>query len=60
MAAYRDMPTIYKPRSHKILQTVIFLCTGNYYRSRFAEEVFNYRAAPGRTELGGPIPRPCD
>ncbi len=45
MAAYRDMPTIYKPRTHKILQTVIFLCTGNYYRSRFAEEVFNYRAA---------------
>lgn len=23
---------------------VLFLCTGNYYRSRYAEEVFNYRA----------------
>ncbi len=23
---------------------VLFLCTGNYYRSRFAEEYFNYRA----------------
>jgi protein-tyrosine phosphatase len=23
---------------------VLFLCTGNYYRSRFAEEIFNYRA----------------
>ena len=27
------------------MRSVIFLCTGNYYRSRFAEEVFNYRAA---------------
>jgi protein-tyrosine phosphatase len=26
-------------------QTVLFLCTGNYYRSRFAEELFNYKAA---------------
>ena len=26
---------------------VLFLCTGNYYRSRYAEEIFNYRA---RTE----------
>ncbi|HEU5126188.1 MAG TPA: low molecular weight phosphatase family protein [Verrucomicrobiae bacterium] len=24
---------------------VLFLCTGNYYRSRFAEELFNYFAA---------------
>jgi protein-tyrosine phosphatase len=23
---------------------VLFLCTGNYYRSRFAEELFNHRA----------------
>ncbi len=23
---------------------ILFLCTGNYYRSRFAEELFNYRA----------------
>ena len=45
MAAYKDMPTIYKPRTRKIMQTVLFLCTGNYYRSRFAEEVFNHRAA---------------
>ena len=22
-------------------RTVLFLCTGNYYRSRFAEELFN-------------------
>jgi protein-tyrosine phosphatase len=27
---------------------VLFICTGNYYRSRFAEAVFNHRAA----ELG--------
>jgi protein-tyrosine phosphatase len=24
---------------------VLFICTGNYYRSRFAEAVFNHRAA---------------
>jgi protein-tyrosine-phosphatase len=26
------------------LKTVLFLCTGNYYRSRHAEEVFNHLA----------------
>ena len=26
------------------MKTVLFLCTGNYYRSRFAEEVFNFYA----------------
>lgn len=24
------------------MKTVLFICTGNYYRSRFAEEVFNH------------------
>jgi protein-tyrosine phosphatase len=24
---------------------ILFICTGNFYRSRFAEAVFNYRAA---------------
>ena len=28
-------------------QTLLFLCTGNYYRSRYAEELFNHRAARG-------------
>lgn len=27
------------------MKTVLFLCTGNYYRSRFAEELFNHSAA---------------
>src|SRR6185312_4634288 len=27
------------------MNTVLFLCTGNYYRSRFAEELFNHWAA---------------
>jgi protein-tyrosine phosphatase len=26
------------------MKTVLFLCTGNYYRSRFAEEFFNFCA----------------
>jgi protein-tyrosine phosphatase len=26
------------------MKTVLFLCTGNYYRSRFAEEIFNFAA----------------
>lgn len=37
--------------------TVLFLCTGNYYRSRFAEVLFNHRAArdghPWRAESRG-------
>lgn len=26
------------------VKAILFLCTGNYYRSRFAEELFNFRA----------------
>jgi protein-tyrosine phosphatase len=26
------------------MKRALFLCTGNYYRSRFAEELFNHRA----------------
>jgi protein-tyrosine phosphatase len=26
------------------MKTVLFICTGNYYRSRFAEAVFNFHA----------------
>ncbi len=29
-------------------RTVLFLCTGNYYRSRHAEAVFNHHAAAAR------------
>ena len=28
-------------------RSVLFLCTGNYYRSRFAEELFNERRQSG-------------
>jgi protein-tyrosine phosphatase len=38
-------------------KTVLFLCTGNYYRSRFAEIVFNHHARrsglPWRAESRG-------
>jgi len=27
-----------------MMRTILFLCTGNYYRSRFAEELFNHHA----------------
>jgi protein-tyrosine phosphatase len=31
------------------MKTLLFLCTGNYYRSRYAEELFNHGA--GRAGL---------
>jgi protein-tyrosine phosphatase len=33
------------PMVRPVTQTVLFLCTGNYYRSRFAEELFNHKTA---------------
>src|SRR3954462_8242741 len=33
------------PMAKRIEKTVLFLCTGNYYRSRFAEILFNSVAA---------------
>lgn len=32
------------PASMSSHETILFLCTGNYYRSRFAEELFNHLA----------------
>ncbi|HMF06843.1 MAG TPA: low molecular weight phosphatase family protein [Methylocella sp.] len=36
------------------MKIILFLCTGNYYRSRFAEELFNFAApaeCPGWTAI---------
>jgi protein-tyrosine phosphatase len=42
---------IYAPaRSAARIRRVLFLCSGNYYRSRFCQELFNARAA--RRKLG--------
>jgi protein-tyrosine phosphatase len=38
----------------RLVKFVLFLCTGNYYRSRFAEEIFNFSApveCPGWTAI---------
>jgi protein-tyrosine-phosphatase/ADP-ribose pyrophosphatase YjhB (NUDIX family) len=32
------------------MKSVLFLCTGNYYRSRFAEELFNQRATDAHSD----------
>jgi len=36
------------PDSSAMFRRVLFLCSGNYYRSRFCEEHFNHHAAAGR------------
>src|SRR6476620_3078836 len=32
------------PKTISAMKTVLFLCTGNYYRSRYAEILFNWKA----------------
>ncbi len=32
------------------MNRLLFLCSGNYYRSRFAEEVFNYKAKANQSD----------
>ncbi len=39
------MTDTHAPAGRRETKTVLFLCTGNYYRSRFAEELFNHMAA---------------
>ena len=46
------------------VKTVLFLCTGNYYRSRFAEELFNHlavaRGLNWRADSAGLDPTPSN
>jgi protein-tyrosine phosphatase len=46
------------------VKTVLFLCTGNYYRSRFAEELFNHLATSQglawRADSAGLDPTPAN
>jgi protein-tyrosine phosphatase len=35
---------------HNMSKRILFLCTGNYYRSRFAEVLFNHLAAKARID----------
>lgn len=45
------------------IKTVLFVCTGNYYRSRYAEELFNARVAPAlgwRADSRGFEPSPAN
>jgi low molecular weight protein-tyrosine phosphatase len=44
------MPSMPGGNNPSLMRTVLFLCTGNYYRSRFAEELFNARAAKARLD----------
>ena len=41
----RELSTLPLLQVETEMRSVLFLCTGNYYRSRFAEELFNHRAA---------------
>ena len=38
-------PALHMVGNQVRIHRLLFLCTGNYYRSRFAEQVFNMRAA---------------
>ena len=40
------------------MKVVLFLCTGNYYRSRYAEEMFNL-IAPGMSGMDCGIKGNC-
>lgn len=40
----RPSPQILEPKTISAMKTVLFLCTGNYYRSRYAEIFFNWKA----------------
>ena len=39
-------------------KAVLFLCSGNYYRSRHAEAVFNHRAAAAGLDVSGDTVKP--
>lgn len=63
-SAVRGMPYKIHPTTkiHEPMPTILFLCTGNYYRSRYAELLFNHLAQqaslPWRAESRGLLVKP--
>ena len=41
------------------MKVALFLCTANYYRSRFAEDLFNYLAPVEMSWMCRGVPRDC-
>ncbi len=39
-----QVPADAAPMANPIVVEILFICTGNYYRSRFAEALFNFHA----------------
>jgi protein-tyrosine phosphatase len=46
----QELEAVLKAKVAHAMKTVLFLCTGNYFRSRFAEQLFNHVAAERKLE----------